>query len=170
MESLNAYAQKLDSALENQKPYTSFNRDMAHAKIIVCTAMRHAKNDVWLLSNKLDPLLYASPSFINAATRFILDRGGRLHILVETEPVPGHPVVELSQNTERAELRRVPQEQVDSYKFNFMIVDDIGYRFESDRQEPRAFVTFNDDSDSWREMMQRLHDIFDYLNSVSVSV
>ncbi len=139
MESLNEYAAAFRKALEEEKEFANFNRDIQHATIIVCTAMEYAKEVVRILSHKLDPMLYATPWFLEASEKFT-GRGGSLRILVETEVDESHPVRLIS---ERVTIRRVRPEAIKSYKFNFMVVDDKGFRFESDRDEPEALVSFH---------------------------
>ena len=98
METLNEYARKLADALQNNKAYTVFNRDAVHASIVVHLAFLHAKEEILLLSNKLDPMIYASAWLIDAVEGFI-GRGGKLRVLVETDIREGPPA---SQNRPRS--------------------------------------------------------------------
>lgn len=160
MESLNEYARQLDSALEHGKTYVNSNRDMAHAKIVVFLGISHAKEKVLLLSEKLDWTLYGMPRFVEEVSDF-LDRGGRMEVLVETDLQGDHPMAELSIRNRSLSIRKVPERLVDKYNYNFMVVDDIGYRFEHDRERPAAYVSFNDDEDA--EFIDRLKAVFENL-------
>ena len=142
-ESLNDYAKSLSDALKANKKHYTYNKDMRHAAVVVCTAFEHAKDEIMLLSNKLDRALYASPWFVDAIDAFI-KKGGKLRVVVETDIEAAHPVISRAK-TPNVEIRRVPPDFFEHYTFNFMVVDDIGYRFESDRESQEALVCFNSD-------------------------
>lgn len=171
MESLNDYAQKFETALRKKRPYKRYNRDMAHASIVVSTAFRHAKESIGLLSHELDPLLYGAPSFDRALNEF-LEGGGRLDILVESNIHDDHPIWTHKEKWPgQVSIRRIPQDVVDNYQFNFMVVDDAGFRFEADRVNPHALVYFNlgpNDEESW--MLPRLKEIFGTLEGYSQTI
>ena len=166
MDSLNAYARKLEAALAGREPYIEYNRDMAHAAIVVSAAFRHGQKDIWLLSHKLDRSLYASFLFLTAAEEFI-KRGGTLHVLVETDVEASHPLRVLARNSGQIQVKRVPDELLASYKFNFLVVDDVGCRLENDREETKALVMFNGDSGPPRDIVPRLKEIYRDLEDAS---
>ena len=159
-ESLNAYSERLETALANNKPYSAYNKDMAHAKVVVCTSMAHAKSEVLLLSERLDPILYASGWFWTAVTGF-LEGGGKLRVLVESDIPVEHPVRHLATQNGGVEIRRVTEGV--AYDFNFMLIDNIGYRFEADRREPRAVVSFHEQTEGPRNMLARTKEVFEML-------
>ena len=145
MDSLNAYARAFDRALRRGSEFARFNRDMNHATIIVCTAMSHAKANVWLLSHRLDPVLYGGQWFREAAEGFLGRRSGRIHIVVESELADEHPMVALAHKYPgKVTIKRVPDDLLERYRYNFMVVDDSGYRFEHDRDKYEALVVFHD--------------------------
>ena len=162
MESLNDYARQLDSALTHGKTYVNSNRDVAHAKVLVFLGICHAKEKVLLLSEKLDWTLYGMPRFVEEVSDF-LERGGRMEVLVETDLQGDHPMMGLSKRNSSLSIRKVPESLVDKYNYNFMVVDDVGYRFEHDRERPAAYVSFNDDEDA--EMIERRKAVFESLAS-----
>ena len=159
-ESLNAYAARLESALAARQSYSTYNKDMVHAKIVVCTAVAHAEKEVLLLSESLDPLLYASNWFRTAVGTF-LERDGVLRVLVESDIPSSHPVRLLAERYGSVEIRRVGDGV--AYGFNFMVVDDCGYRFEADRKEPKAVVSFYEQTDASRHMLARTKEVFEVL-------
>ncbi len=160
MESLNDYVRQLDAALKHGRTYVNSNRDMAHAKVVVFLGICHAKEKVLLLSEKLDWTLYGMPHFMQEVSGF-LDRGGRMEVLVETDLQADHPMMELSDRSSKLSIRKVPENIVEKYEYNFMVVDDIGYRFERDRRRPAAYVSFNDKED--KEMIEMLKSMFENL-------
>lgn len=165
-DSLNAYAGALDKALKNQTAFTNFNKDIQHATVIVCMAFRHAENRIRLLSQKLDPVLYGGKWFKDEAEDF-LKRGGRLDILVESDVDPTHPVMDLMKGERRSQvsMKRVPDTSRSGYTFNFMLVDDIGFRFEHDRNNYEALVMFNEPKNT--DLKNSLESWFSHLSEQS---
>ena len=147
--SLNGYAERFEKALTEGSSFANYNKDMAHASIIVCLGFRYAKRHVRLLSHQLDPVLYGSKWFQDELTDFLENRSGRVQILLETDVAEGHPVIALGAKYDTFEVRRIRDDLVSNYPFNFMTVDDVGYRFEQNREYPEATVVFNlnDDPD-----------------------
>lgn len=169
MDSLNDYARALESALRWKRAYSAYNRDMVHAKIVVTAAFRGANEKIRLLSHRLDRDLYASQSFIDEATAFVGKRGGHVDILVETDVPDDHPLRALARrHPDNVTINRVPDEIVDGYGFNFMLIDEIGYRFEGDRENHRALVVVHDKkSDEFNDTMRMLDNIFTHLKRVA---
>ena len=173
MESLSDYTRRLERALKQKKPYGVYNRDMSHAKVIVSVAFRHAKKEIRLLSHKLDLELYADSIFLWFEAERFLRSEGRLTILVETDVPEDHPLRVLArQYKDTVELHRVPDHIVKTYEFNFMLIDNIGYRFESDREKCEAFVALNDDGTlfSFGNIFSRLEKIFSDLKDESAPI
>ena len=162
MDSLNAYARALDTALKKRQPYAAYNRDMAHAEIVVCTALAHAQHEVLLLSERLDATLYAGPWFDSALHDFIT-RGGTIKILVESDIPEDHAIRRLASDIDTIHIRKVSHSMVSRYDFNFMVVDDSGYRFETSRSEPRAVVIFNSDAEGERNKLAQAKALFNLL-------
>ena len=57
----------------------------------------------------------------------------RLKVLVESKIDPTHPLLVACSNKSSAEVRRVPDEILQLYGCNFMLIDGLGYRYEADR-------------------------------------
>lgn len=159
--SLNAYAHEFEKALKKERPYANYNKDMQHASIIVCMSFRHASKHIRLLSNCLDQSLYGTQWFMDELNGF-LKRNGKLEILLETEVPADHPVLTRARNEPSISVKRMPDGFLDEYPFNFMLVDDTGFRFESDRAKPAASVAFNyDNDDEFRAFRQEAIEWFD---------
>ena len=168
-DSLYEYAQRLKNALSNDTQFAAYNKDMRHASVVVCLAFEYAKETVWLLSNKLDRELYGSKWFLQSARKFVGQENSTLEILVESDLESGHPVAQLAaEHRDKVTIKRVPDELLDDYGYNCMVIDRKGYRFEKDRAEPQAVVFFNDESESQKEFVATLLSNFEILSSVAV--
>ena len=89
---------------------------------------------------------------------------------METDIAEDHPIRQLArENRDTVEMLRVPDSIVETYEFNFMLIDDIGYRFESDREECKAFVALHDDGElfSFGRIFDQLEQIFAQLKNTS---
>ena len=165
------YAQRLRDALGNDTQFAAYNKDIRHASAVVCLAFEHAEKRILLLSHKLDRELYGSKWFMESARVFLERQKGKLQILVESDLEPDHPVVGLAADyNDQVTVKRVPNDVLDQYGYNYMVVDSKGYRFERDRNEPQAVVFFNEDSDSHRELVEALEENFAGLSSLSKAV
>ena len=90
----------------------------------------------------------------------------QLNILVETKISNEHPMRKLKEKfVNQIRISVVPNEFVRTYEFNFMIVDDFGFRFESDRKSHAAIASFYDNDQ--RKMIGTLKEIFLSLDSES---
>ena len=159
------YVLKMDSALRERKRFVAYNRDIHHAHAVVCLAFRYAQEKVLLLSHRLDPELYASQWFLQEAEDF-LKRSGSLQILAETDLDERHPLIALADRfPDSVQIVRIPAKLQEQYRYNYMVVDDIGYRFERDRAEPRAVVAFHDENDG-AEMIESLKRNFGLLSEL----
>lgn len=148
-ESLNDYSEVLNSALAESKPYINFNRDSGHATIVVGAIFEHAKEHVRVLSNHLDPVVYANP-FVEERMLAFLDGGGKLDVLVESDIDMDHAIYRMAERfADQISVRRVPDQLQGTYPFNFIVMDDAGYRFERDRGSPQALVAFHDGGESY---------------------
>ena len=169
--SLYEYAQRLRDALSNHTQFAAYNKDMRHASVVVCLAFEHAEEKILLLSHKLDRELYGSKWFMESAHGFLGKQQGKLEILVESNLEPDHPVVGLvADYRDQVSIKRVPDDLLGQYGYNYMVVDSKGYRFERDRKEPQAVVFFNEESDSHREFVEALEGNFAALTSLSEAV
>lgn len=163
METLNDYLRRLHTALERKRPYVTYNRDKAHASLVVSAGFRHAEHEVRILSHELDPDVYESPALLKSVEHF-LDRapGTRLNILVEDAVREGHEVFQIGEKyKEKVTIKKVPSNLQERYECNFMLIDSFGYRFEPDRNKPNAMVAFHDDDH--RHMIKTLERFFGIL-------
>ncbi len=161
-ENLREYARRLETALAEKRPHTTFNRDISHALAIILAVFRFAEKEVRLLSHELLPALYGNPLLLKAVRSF-LAKGGKLKILVECDIGQDHPMRELLDTTpEGISIRRVPEDKQSEYKYNFLVMDDCGFRFEHDRAEHTALAGFHD-ADS-KQLASVLRNTFDSMS------
>jgi hypothetical protein len=147
MENLKEYAERLENALKKKVAFNTYNRDIFHAFAIIHAAFKFAQEEVLLLSHELDIALYGGADLGHEIRGFLGDRKGKMRILVETDISEAHPMMQLcGEFSEQVKILRIPNELQKGYEFNFMVVDDFGYRFEKDREEHAAVASFHDEN------------------------
>ena len=161
------YVRRLEDALKEGRSFSVYNKDTSHASAIIKTAFRYAATHIRLLSNKLDLSLYGEPDLIQEVVTFLNKGDTKFEILVEQQMISSkHPILELSKKySDRVTIALIPPEQVSRYDFNFMVVDDIGYRFEHDRRSHTAIASFNETNR--QQMITSLKYVFDHLLPIS---
>ena len=168
--SLRAYSERLERALREEAPLRLYNKDIIHASTIVLLAFQYAKRRILILSNKLDSRLYGADAILKSIKTFLEKPNVELQVLVEEEIPSEHPFTLISREfPEQVSIGTVPGEVVEKYKFNFMVVDDIGYRFERDREDFAATASFyeQDAESKSKEFIARLDKIFNVLKTKS---
>lgn len=172
MKDLKAYSEDLNDKLRNEQPFGTFNRDITHAAVITRAGFQYASSKVRLLSHKLDSALYDTSLLKDHAIPFLDKEGASLHILVETDVPNNHPIWDFIQNggysDEKLTIKRIPSGLVDRYKFNYLVVDDFGFRFERNREEYAAVASFHE-RDS-KAMIEGLVSFFDDLEERSSDI
>ena len=169
--SLRAYCERLEEALREKKSIGFYNKDIFHASAIVYLAFRYAERHILILSNRLDLTLYGVEGILKSIRTFLEKPKVKLEVLVEQEIAPEHPLASINREfPEKIEIGVLPKEVVEKYKYNFMVVDDIGYRFERDREDYAATASFHEKDDESQEFIRRLMEIFRILKKRSSSV
>lgn len=162
METLNDYLRRLHTALEKKRPYVTYNRDKAHASLVVSAGFRHAEHEVRILSHELDPDVYEGPALLDSVKCFLDREETRLNILVEETVHDDHQIFQIKkQYNGKVTIKKVPSHIQKHYECNFMLIDSFGYRFEPDRNKPNAMVAFHDDDH--RHMIKTLERLFTIL-------
>ena len=166
MQGIDAYSSQLQRALEKKESFSTYNRDILHAAEIIILGFRFAEKTIYLLSNELDSRLYGDSRLHEALKKFLGKEDTRLHILVERDLPSDHPIIIHTQDFRgRVTLGRVPQKYTENYSFNFMVVDDFGYRFEYNRNEHTAVASFHEEKE--KEFCEKLKKFFLSLETVS---
>lgn len=143
------YQLLIRDAISDRTGVPVLNSTFEHASIIVQEMFSNA-HEMRLLSSRLETACYARPALIEAARAFLSDPDHTLRILVEPE-LHGdtnrdwlkHPLVATFRDSKHpVEMRAVPSDWTNRYRFNFALMDDFGFRFETDRSEPAAVAAF----------------------------
>lgn len=151
MITLPEYHQKVRDAILQRTGEPLLNGTVEHATFITQEAFSSAQSKIQILSSRLDVACYAQPNVINAAKAFLADPDHELKILIEAELWDSnknfdwskHPLVAaLKDYWAGLKIRLVPKESTERYKFNFLLLDDFGYRFEADRLRAAAVAAF----------------------------
>ena len=155
--------------MERKRPYVTYNRDKAHASLVVSAGFRHAEDKVRILSHELDPDVYANPTLEKSVEDFLKRAKTGLNVLIEREVCKDHPVFLIKQEyDEKVTIKKVPSDLQERYECNFMLIDSFGYRFEPDRKKPNAMVAFHDKDHS--DMISTLERFFGILDSLGEQV
>lgn len=136
------YRDQVARVLAGTESQPVFNGTTDHACVVIEEAFKAAKRNVRLLTRSLNTACYGKDAVIAAARRF-LEQGGRLSILVESASASdaSHPFFRaLAAHAGQIDVCIVPPEVVELYKYNFLVVDDVSFRFEQDRREHIATV------------------------------
>ena len=178
MTKLMGYREQVRDAIARRTGEALLNGSIDHAAVIVQETFSSAKKSIRLLSSKLDAECYGRLSVRNAAQVFLADPDHSAEILVESSLSDDndnfewakHPFLSDlapfgSDGLKRLQVRTVPKEWVERYKFNFLLMDDYGYRYESDRKETAAVVAFLPEGE--KGTVDNLNGIFDRLWNVS---
>ena len=162
------YIRRLYSALDKKRPYVTYNRDASHAGVVVVAGFEHAKNEILLLSRRLDLDVYGGLAAVETMGSFLGKPDTELNVLVEDEIAEAHPMLDLINRKENATIKKVPESLTEKYQCNFMVVDDIGYRYEPNRASFNATVVFHDKEKL--SMIETLRKLFNILNERAVDV
>ena len=162
------YIRRLYSALDKKRPYVTYNRDGSHARVVVIAGVEHAEKEIWLLSHSLDLDVYGGLAAVEAMGSFLGKPSARLNVLVEDNILEAHPMLDLIHRKTNATIKKVPDSITKKYQCNFMVVDDIGYRYEPNRDSFNATVVFHDKEKL--SMIGTLRKLFDILNEKAVDV
>lgn len=158
-ENIFMYKHRLDKALLEKRPYSTYNRDIIHATIIVAGGFKHAKKEVNLLSHELDNKIYGLPNVVKLVEDFLSQRDGKLNIITEKKIGSDHPLINLCDKYPNAVVKKIPDEWWQKmYSYNFMTIDDFGYRFEADRAKPSAVASFYEKEE--KDTLEGLKDWF----------
>ncbi|SFV87026.1 hypothetical protein MNB_SUP05-SYMBIONT-4-396 [hydrothermal vent metagenome] len=148
------YENKVIECLNAQQDDIILNSDINHAGILIKQIFLNAVHTVNLLSNKLDAQLYERVEIINAIRSF-LNRGGKLNVAIEGDIDKKSTNMQKLLAEYKIQPTVVPGWLKKQYEYNFLTMDDTGYRFEGSREEHKASVNFGD-----KNQTEKLNAIF----------
>lgn len=142
------------------------NRDQEHAAVLFKAMFDNAKSRIRIFSGGLIQNFYGDTTMIESARRFLERENTRIEVIVESDLDGGNsnPFVEL--------LNRFPQSnylgsigtQPNSVQ-HFVTMDDIGFRFEEDKETFEAVACFNDPT-----LTKDLIEVFENLKTNSIQI
>ncbi|MGA3305348.1 MAG: hypothetical protein ABSC26_04990 [Stellaceae bacterium] len=173
MPTFDQYRDEVREAILLRDGEALINGSIEHAGIITQEALINAQDSVRILSYRLDPDCYADEAVLNAADYFLANPSHHLKILIEAGlwndgnyDWTRHPLIHklhqsLTQQNPNFEIRLVPKALAEKYAYNFLVLDDYGYRYEEDRKRPTAVARFLPIDDPKKEPVVNLTNIFD---------
>ncbi len=163
-ESLAQYTKRLNKAFRGKSKLRTYNQDAMHAIEVIVGGFNYSKKRINLLSNELDLDIYGLPRVEEAVGKFLERENTELNILVEKTIALNHPILKLRERFgNKITIKRVPDDWQEKYSFNFMTMDDFGYRYEYDRGSLQALVSLREGE----EMRSELESCFQILSDVS---
>jgi predicted GNAT family N-acyltransferase len=122
--------------------------------------LRQAKRYLSIFSHNLDPQIFDTPSFVDAAKQLAMrSRFSRIRILLQDNTLvlqQGHRLVELAQRLSTAIEIRIPGEAHRDYDENFILIDEVGYLHQKLATNPLGTAGYND-----RYRVNRMLAVFD---------
>lgn len=148
--SLHRYRKQIDDLIlgRSELPFM-LNGSEAHAAIIIERMFANAKTDMRILTQRLDPEIYANEEVLLQAESFAANPNSDTRILVENisdGSLAIHDMGKLAAALPNIEIRRIKKETSEKLEFNYSIMDSRVYRFEPDKNKVNATVRRDDES------------------------
>jgi hypothetical protein len=117
------------------------NSGFQHGAIVLECLFRIAKKKVRIYSRKLQTV-YSDEGVLNAAKSFVLEKGGKVKILVEDVPsVEGKTFIQAIKHP-NVRIRMVDSNFPNPQKHHFAVADNTAYRIELDDDNEEAIANF----------------------------
>lgn len=161
MNSLDEYRKRVAELARTRTGEPIANGSFEHAAIIIEQMFKSANKHISILSGNLNPRVYGRDQVVDEAKLFLAQSNHTAKILLESDDqllVNDHPFFECLKNNHNLEVRIVPTNLRDKYKYHFLVMDGDSYRFEPEKDEPTAVAAFGD-----KETSERMTDIFSVL-------
>lgn len=144
------------------------NGGTEHAEVLIENIFIHAKNIVRVFSGELNARVYGVPNIVDSAKAFLQESSdNKLQILIQDyseddlSKYVHHDLIKMCHedldDDAACEIKSVNEMDTD-VSSHFVIMDEIGYRFEPDREKPTAMGCFNDP-----ESAKKLNKSFDVM-------
>lgn len=154
------YREHIDQMIREMSGELVLNGSHHHATIILERMLANARQRVSVLASRLDERIFGVPETIEQAERFVAQPSHELRILVEPSVVPRlatHPFFARMQgaiDVGSLQIRSL-SEIASNLPVNFTLMDDDGYRFESDKEQAIATAAFQRN-----DFVGRLNELF----------
>lgn len=165
-EELKNYRDGVEKLFELDSEKIISNSMPEHAAILFEAFFKHAKKQVLIVCRHLHADVFGKDFVIDAAKR-ALARGVSLWIVTQEEDFQAKDFVAAIRTVKsngNVRLEHAPTEKGRSLPFNFAVMDDKAFRFESDREICKAEASMN-----CPEIAKRLIQIFQELTPSPVS-
>lgn len=141
---LDDYRANVAALFADDSPLIIENKDRDHAAILISTLFNKAQKSAYVLSRKLESQFYARQE-IQAAILGAIDRGVIVKIVTQEEPETTDLLRKLKAKAPEKVFFKVahPDSPEASVEFNFAIVDEKSFRFETNRDACEAFASAN---------------------------
>ena len=162
-----SYRDKVARVFAGREAEPVLNGTIDHAQIVVEEAFKAAKRRVRILSSELEPL-FVSSAVRSAIIAFVTAPDSQLEILLEGAEL-GESTRDMIRELgrlggDRVRVSTVPADIAKLYQYNFLLVDDAGYRFADNRDEHIAVVAGGPNN---RMRLDRLGGIFEQIQNLS---
>jgi hypothetical protein len=141
---LDAYKKHVDELFESHSSQIITNDLAEHGEVLISSFFRRAQREIVILSYNLKSSYYTTPDVVGAIVD-ALDRGVMVRILTQRSPMAVGLISELNRfkeaHTELVEIRQCEeQSEGANIPYNFAVMDDKAYRYESDREGIKAIA------------------------------
>jgi hypothetical protein len=125
-----------------------YNSSLQHASVLAETMFEFGNKEVCIFSGKLNANVFGTPEVLKRAELFLADPATKVRVLVENGDSldeRDHPFVNKFARRDDVEFRALQADVANSVKFNYIVMDEDSYRFESDKDLPEAIASFGDE-------------------------
>ena len=157
------YEQLVINCITTKNKRTIPNNAIKYATVLIERMFIFAGREINLISNSLNEALYGKDNVIDAVHSFLNNVYTRLNIIIKSAINKSHkPLVTLKEFKKNTRIKIANSNLVKKYPYNFLTMDDYGYRFEGDRGKYQAISQFGDKS-----RVDKLNSIFDSISELS---
>lgn len=174
MNDLIEYERIVERLAESRSSEMISNSSAEHASILIRTMFKNAANTINIFNGCLANVVYGRDDIIKAAKGFVV-RGGKITVVIQDQladsEIITHSFVKefkdiCCENERKGEFKIYRADgSCSDLPSHFFVMDDSGYRLEQNKDEPKAFATFND-----TEIAGKLNDLFSSILQVSSRV
>lgn len=142
---LSDYRRMVSSAVVSERSAVFGNGTLAHARIVIETLFRSARELVQLMADHQSDDIYSDPRVRDEVVDF-LARGGRMEIIRELHHDSTNDEIfwKLVQGKSNVVIRDLPETLQKVMRYHLLIADRKSVRVEDDRELRKAIVGFND--------------------------
>lgn len=152
------------------------NGGTEHAEVLIENIFSHADNAVRIFTGELNKQVYGADDIVNYADYFLRkSSANKLMILIQNYDdelkFTDHELIKMCEEHVQSgacEIKAVSDVDKDVTS-HFVIMDEIGYRFEPDRKKPTAVGCFND-VDGAKDLIDGFDRMFDRADKIELEL